>query len=765
MQTSTHTSNGHALAAALGYAAHGWPPVPVTGKRPSCGDAWQLQATSDPAQVELLFRHNDHDGVGVVLGESAGIIDVECDNDQAEQTLLELFAGTIPTTPTFQSTRGKHRLFNWTDDLPEPTKAVFKIGQLEFRTGNGDKAAQTVFPPSNGRTWIVSPDDAAVAVISAEVIDRIKMKYAAKKQKRDKPTTRGEPRQVDSLDVPKWLLSRGAKLLETDTTPDGAARWFIECPGIASHTNENGVRDCCVTQEPSGRLGGVCFHQSCGMVSWQAISSSIGKPTRADYQPARTNNHQPSEADDIPPWVGSDDPDDDTAKTPQKINAKYLDAMPEALRMIEEICVVKEAGDEVLRLHYFHDVAWWHNGTHYREESNSDIDAKTVQHLDCNYYRLTKAAVANLQLCLKAKTNVSSHREMPTWLDGTTGGNWIAMKNGILNIAALLRNETEVLVPHTPRYFSANVLPFNFDPMAECPKWLAFLARNLEADQERIALLQEFFGYCLSPCLTAHKFLFHEGQGANGKSVACAVLTAMLGTANVSSVPLEAFGERFGLYQTLGKMANIASEIGEIDRVAEGILKAFTSGDAMQFDRKHRDPITARPTAKLVFASNNRPRFSDKSGGLWRRMILMPWRVVIPEAERVRGMDTPQWWQDQGELPGILLWAIAGLWQLEKQGGFIKSEVCEAALSEYRAESNPARLFLEEHFRFDSESWVVCEDVYRPYVEWTKSNGFLPLASSSFGHEVRRAFPKVERRKKLIGSDRSQCYFGLADRR
>ena len=301
MQTSTHTSNGHALAAALGYAAHGWPPVPVTGKRPSCGDAWQLQATSDPAQVELLFRHNDHDGVGVVLGESAGIIDVECDNDQAEQTLLELFAGTIPTTPTFQSTRGKHRLFNWTDDLPEPTKAVFKIGQLEFRTGNGDKAAQTVFPPSNGRTWIVSPDDAAVAVISAEVIDRIKMKYAAKKQKRDKPTTRGEHRQGESLDVAAWLLSRGAKLLGTDTTPDGAARWFIECPGITSHTNENGVRDCCVTQEPSGRLGGSCFHQSCGMDSWQAISTAIGKPTRDDYPPARSINQRPTGEQPEPP--------------------------------------------------------------------------------------------------------------------------------------------------------------------------------------------------------------------------------------------------------------------------------------------------------------------------------------------------------------------------------------------------------------------------------------------------------------------------------
>ena len=65
---------------------------------------------------------------------------------------------------------------------------------------------------------------------------------------------------------------------------------------------------------------------------------------------------------------------------------------------------------------------------------------------------------------------------------------------------------------------------------------------------------------------------------------------------------------------------------------------------------------------------------------------------------------------------GVLLWAIAGLCQLEPQGGFTKSSVCEAALAEYRAESNPARMFLEERFQFDPESWVVCEDAYRPDV-------------------------------------------------
>lgn len=445
-----------------------------------------------------------------------------------------------------------------------------------------------------------------------------------------------------------------------------------------------------------------------------------------------------------------------------KADAKAIDAMHEARSMLDATAIHTEGRDNHLRLRHYREGFHWWTGSHYREESTDDVRAKVVGFLDGSYYRLTTTAIANVMVCVKALCNVGSHHEMPSWLGDQSGGPWIPLKNGILNVSALRRGESDVLIPHTPRYFAANVLPFNFDSIAKCPKWLAFLDRNLEGDTQRIAVLKEYSGYCLTPTLSAHKFLFNEGEGANGKSVFCAALTGMLGTANVSSVPLEQFGERFALYPTIGKLANIASEVGDIDRVAEGTLKAYTTGDALQFDRKHRDPITARPTAKLIFASNNRPRFNDKSSGLWRRMILMPWRVTIPEGERIRGMDTPQWWQEQGELPGILLWAISGLWDLDKQNGFTKSAVCEAALTEYRAESNPARLFLEEQFRFDPDSWVVCEDAYSPYVVWAKANGFLPLSASSFGHEVRRAFPKVERKQKMIDGRRPPVYLGLA---
>ena len=98
--------------------------------------------------------------------------------------------------------------------------------------------------------------------------------------------------------------------------------------------------------------------------------------------------------------------------------------------------------------------------------------------------------------------------------------------------------------------------------------------------------MQEWVGYTLTPDTSQQKFLVAEGEGANGKTVFLETHTQLLGPENVSHVPLEMFGMRFQLTSTLGKLANICSEVGEIDRVAEGTLKQFTSRGSHAFRSK-----------------------------------------------------------------------------------------------------------------------------------------------------------------------------------
>jgi len=78
-----------------------------------------------------------------------------------------------------------------------------------------------------------------------------------------------------------------------------------------------------------------------------------------------------------------------------------------------------------------------------------------------------------------------------------------------------------------------------------------------------------------------------EGAGSNGKTVYLAGIEGILGFDNCSFVSLEMFGERFQINSTLGKLANICGDVGELDKVAEGHIKQFTDGNPMQFERKN----------------------------------------------------------------------------------------------------------------------------------------------------------------------------------
>ena len=344
--------------------------------------------------------------------------------------------------------------------------------------------------------------------------------------------------------------------------------------------------------------------------------------------------------------------------------------------------------------------------------------------------------------------------------------NYLRLANGILDVDAMLRDEPleTVLLPHTSHWFSTVCLPYSLDLDADCPKWHAFLERSV-GDPQLINLLQEWAGYCLTYDTSHQKLLMLYGEGANGKSVILSALQALIGRDNCSTVPLEAFADRFAKTSTLGKLINISPDSGEIDRDAEGALKAFTSGDRMDFDRKNLAPISVEPTARLVISTNSKPRFADKSSGIWRRLLLMPMVHVIPESERVLGMDKIGWWEQSGELPGMLRWALAGLARLKRQKTFTVPLVSAAALEEYRDEQNPARVFLRDHTQASHSEEVETQILYAAYADWCRAHGFRVHPDSWFGKEVKRFWPHTEKQRPRAngweGKSRKYVYSGI----
>lgn len=138
-----------------------------TGKHPSGAD-WQHRATSDENVIARWCDdagQSDHTRInfGVRLGECSGIIDVEYDNDEAEASIRR-FGLDMVDTPSYQSGRGVHRIFQHEDWMPD--SAMIKVHGIEVRIGGGGKAGQSVIPPSwhargTQYEWLPgkSPDD------------------------------------------------------------------------------------------------------------------------------------------------------------------------------------------------------------------------------------------------------------------------------------------------------------------------------------------------------------------------------------------------------------------------------------------------------------------------------------------------------------------------------------------------------------------------------------------------------------------------------
>lgn len=99
----------------------------------------------------------------------------------------------------------------------------------------------------------------------------------------------------------------------------------------------------------------------------------------------------------------------------------------------------------------------------------------------------------------------------------------INLMNGLLDV------KTRRLIPHSPSYYFTYVLPYSFDPLAECPTWEEFL-KNISCGRQAIMdCLEEFIGYCLlGGEYYINKILILAGDGSNGKTTLINVMRKIL---------------------------------------------------------------------------------------------------------------------------------------------------------------------------------------------------------------------------------------------
>ena len=298
------------------------------------------------------------------------------------------------------------------------------------------------------------------------------------------------------------------------------------------------------------------------------------------------------------------------------------------------------------------------------------------------------------------------------------------------------------LRPHDPADMLTKLVQANYDPAAECPTWLAFLAR-VQPDPAIRTFLQRSIGYSLTGLVSEQVFWFLYGTGANGKSVFSGVIAALLGDygmkvraetlmrKNGDSIPEEVAamaGRRFAL----------ASELGEGQQLNESLIKDLTGGDRMRARYLHRNSFEYDPQAKIWMFGNHKPLVTGSDGGIWRRPRLVPFAVVIPESER----DPELFARLLCELDGILAWAVEGCraWQEE---GLTTPPAVQLATDEFRSESDVVGRFLAECTAAGS-GMTGAHALYQVYRAWSENEGHKPMSNTALGRKLsERGLKKV----------------------
>jgi putative DNA primase/helicase len=201
------------------------------------------------------------------------------------------------------------------------------------------------------------------------------------------------------------------------------------------------------------------------------------------------------------------------------------------------------------------------------------------------------------------------------------------------------------------------------------PLWTAFLARVTGGDEELQRFLQRYLGYCCSGFTTEHVFVFAYGTGANGKSTFINTIARIFGDyATVADMGtfIASNNERHptDLAKLCGARLVVAQETQRGRRWDETKIKALTGGDKMTARFMRQDFFDFVPTFKLFIVGNHKPRLNSVDEAMRRRLLLVPFTVQIPPAERDPGLTRKL----EAEWPAILRWCIDGCLEWKRIG-------------------------------------------------------------------------------------------------
>lgn len=385
-------------------------------------------------------------------------------------------------------------------------------------------------------------------------------------------------------------------------------------------------------------------------------------------------------------------------KKPNPNQQKYLD--PKDIIMTSEVLVEK------LDIHYFRNRLYFKNDDHYITDNNLLLRAidKLIQLKPSQHKQL-------LEL-FEIKATLQDDDDLP-----------VQFANGY----CLYDNEVMQVDPgFTPYYLDINYDPEVYDEHVDnFFDWFTCNRKDLRL------VLEEMFGHVLMTKNFPHKSFFFWGErGNNGKSTLIKMLQNFADGLH-TNVPLDKFEDDTSVYSMIGKLLNVADDIDASYLEKSSNFKTIASGDPVMVRPIYSSAITFQNKSTLVFTCNELPVFKDKSGGIKRRMQIIPCDAYVTK----RDPDIDDKLSSDNAKSYLLNLALAGVERILANGGLSKSKTIDDVTKQYFVQSDSVIAFLEEH----DINEKVTKDAYRMYVAYCEEHGLTAVGNTEFGRRVRSA--------------------------
>ena len=300
------------------------------------------------------------------------------------------------------------------------------------------------------------------------------------------------------------------------------------------------------------------------------------------------------------------------------------------------------------------------------------------------------------------------------------------------------------ILPHNKSLMLSKFTPYTVE--YEEPKmWLKFLNEIFENDKEVIAYIQRVFGYALTSSTREQCMFILTGDGSNGKSLLLEILNEAMGSyADTSNVDilLEKHNQSSGNLGDIARLNGIrcitTDEAKLNDKLNESAIKTMTSGIGKIVARfLYGKEFAFIPKMKIFMATNYKPTIRGTDHGIWRRIKIIPFNIIIPDEEQDKDLK----YKLKDEMSKILGWMIKGCIEWQKNG-LSEPKKFKNAQKDYRSEMDVVQRWIDEVCFIDGQYKEKSSVLFENFSNYVKANKEYQLSHTMFGRNLGKKFQK-----------------------